>query len=100
MATYMLTTKDNPYNPFEQWDEWYSYDERMGYHTCSYLAKKLAINEIIEDEELRAVADEKAIDEIIEFDLYGNYEKVENPGKNAKRGTSSASETKNSNKIE
>ena len=80
-TAYMITTKDNPYNPFTQWDQWYSYDEMMGYHTCSYLARKLEVNEMIEDEELRAIADDKAIDEMLEFDLYGNYKKVSMPQK-------------------
>ena len=34
-----LTTSDNPYNPFTEWDEWYQYDESHGYHTCSVLAR-------------------------------------------------------------
>ncbi len=28
-----LTTVDNPYDPFTQWDEWYAYDEGKGYAT-------------------------------------------------------------------
>ena len=31
----MITTIDNPWNPFTNWDEWYAYDEWHGYHTCS-----------------------------------------------------------------
>ena len=31
----MVTTIDNPWNPFTNWDEWYAYDEWHGYHTCS-----------------------------------------------------------------
>lgn len=33
----MLTTIDNPFDPFTQWQLWYNYDEQVGYHTCSYL---------------------------------------------------------------
>lgn len=36
---YNITTKDNPYDPFDQWDLWYDYDEQMNYHTCSVLAR-------------------------------------------------------------
>lgn len=39
MVDYMLTTVDNPFDPFTQWDEWFSYDETMGYHTCALLAR-------------------------------------------------------------
>lgn len=34
----MLTTVDNPYCPFTQWDQWYRYDEKSGYMTCERLA--------------------------------------------------------------
>lgn len=34
----MLTTVDNPYDPFTQWDQWYRYDEKSGYRTCERLA--------------------------------------------------------------
>ena len=33
------TTVDNPFDPFSQWDQWYRFDERSGYHTCSTLAR-------------------------------------------------------------
>lgn len=26
---YLLTTIDNPYNPWTNWDQWYDYDQRM-----------------------------------------------------------------------
>ena len=34
----MLTTIDNPYNPFTQWDEWLKFDRDQGYYTNEYLA--------------------------------------------------------------
>lgn len=34
---YMLTTVDNPWNPFTHFREWYVYDIMHGYHTLSYL---------------------------------------------------------------
>lgn len=36
---FMLTTVDNPFNPFTQFDEWRVYDEQQGYYTCEYLAR-------------------------------------------------------------
>lgn len=36
---FMLTTVDNPYNPFNEFDQWYAFDISKGYHTCSYLAR-------------------------------------------------------------
>lgn len=34
----MLSTSDNPFNPFEQFKEWYAFDVSRGYNTLSYLA--------------------------------------------------------------
>lgn len=34
-----VTTVDNPFDPFSQWDMWLWYDKRMGYNTCERLAK-------------------------------------------------------------
>lgn len=35
----MLTTIDNPFNPFTQWESWLRYDIDNGYHTNEYLAR-------------------------------------------------------------
>ena len=31
--TFLITTIDNPFNPFTQPDEWYSFDKTYGYNT-------------------------------------------------------------------
>lgn len=35
----MLTTVDNPYDPFTQFASWYRYDMNAGYNTCGTLAR-------------------------------------------------------------
>jgi hypothetical protein len=71
----MLTTADNPYDPFLQFDEWYAFDEGRGYHTCSYLARiAKTSNDLSEADYVLAV--EQAIDEICKFNLTGNYKKL------------------------
>ena len=35
----MLTTIDNPFDPFEQFTSWLLFDEEKGYHSCSYLGR-------------------------------------------------------------
>lgn len=34
----MVTTIDNPYSPFTQWEDWYAYDTQYNHNTCSLLA--------------------------------------------------------------
>lgn len=34
----MLTTFDNPYNPFDEFTSWFMFDEEKGYHSCAYLS--------------------------------------------------------------
>lgn len=75
MARTMLTTTDNPFDPFTQFDEWYAFDVDHGYNTCAYLARiARSSNELSEDEEDSVV--EQAVDEILEFNLLGIYKKV------------------------
>jgi hypothetical protein len=73
----MLTTIDNPFNPFTQFDDWYAYDTQQGYHTCSYLARITKTSDELsqEDEDL---AIEQAIDEIVDMNILGIYRKVYN----------------------
>lgn len=71
----MLTTIDNPYDPFTHFDEWYAFDESRGYHTCGYLARIVkSSDELSEADEDAAI--EMAIDEIIKWNILGIYEKV------------------------
>lgn len=71
----MLTTIDNPYDPFTQYDDWLAYDQQQGYHTCSYLARVTNTSDELspEDEDL---AIEAAIDEIVKMNILGIYRKV------------------------
>lgn len=40
----LLTTKDNPYNPFTQYDEWKYFDETMKhYFTEAYIAREVGM---------------------------------------------------------
>jgi hypothetical protein len=71
----MLTTVDNPYDPFDDYDEWYSYDERKGYRTPSFLARLVVSSqELSEVDEHLAI--ERAIDEIVKENITGLYKKV------------------------
>jgi len=68
----MLTTLDNPFNPFVQWDQWFAFDMRQGYNTCAYLARIVKTShELSEVEE--ALAINQAIQEILELNSLGIY---------------------------
>lgn len=75
MRQSMLTTIDNPFDPFTQFDEWFAFDESKGYHSCSYLARiAKTSDELSEADEERAI--ELAIDEIVKLNILGIYKKV------------------------
>lgn len=74
----MLTTVDNPYDPYTQFDEWLSYDEAHGYYTCAFLARITITSEELSDAD-QALAVEQAIDEIVKHNVLGLYRKVMEP---------------------
>lgn len=72
---YMLTTKDNPYNPFTDWYAWLAWDQAAGYHTSSYLARIVrSSDDLSEADQDTAISD--AIDEILSENINGMYVKV------------------------
>lgn len=74
---YALTTNDNPYNPFTQFDSWFQFDEEKGYHSCAYLGRIARISDQLSDKE-NDLEIERAIDEIIKYDFRNIYKKVKN----------------------
>lgn len=66
MAAPLLTTIDNPFNPYTNWDEWFAFDLQKGYNTCGYLSKIANVSPEMSDEETNESI-ERAIDEIIEI---------------------------------
>lgn len=75
---YMLSTSDNPYNPFTNFREWFAFDIANGYNTCSYLARICEYSDEISDRETRLSIND-AIEEALLFNLTGNRIKVEKP---------------------
>lgn len=72
---YALTTFDNPYDPFEQFTQWFLFDEEKGYHTTSYLGRIARTSDQLSGEENNSEV-ERAIDEIIKYDFQNIYRKV------------------------
>jgi len=69
------TTTDNPFNPFDQFNEWFMFDIEKGYYTSSKLGRltKLTDN-MTQKEENEEV--ERAVDELISIDPLDIYIKV------------------------
>ena len=71
----MLTTVDNPFDPFEQFTSWFMFDEEKGYHTCSYLGRIARTSDQLSDDE-NELDNERAIDVILIYDFRNIYKKV------------------------
>lgn len=71
----MLTTFDNPYNPFEQFEQWFLFDVEQGYNTCSYLGRVAQLSTDMTEKEEEDET-ERAIDQIIKNDFLNIYKKV------------------------
>ena len=72
---FLLTTIDNPFDPFEDFTSWFLFDVGKGYNSCSYLARIAKISDDMTEQEVSAEI-ERAIDEIIKYDFMGIYKKV------------------------
>jgi hypothetical protein len=70
-----ITTIDNPYDPQEDFTQWFLFDVTNGYNTCALLSRISKTSEQLSDEE-NEVENERAIDEIIKYDFQNIYKKI------------------------
>lgn len=75
MSVCALTTIDNPFDPFDQFDAWFNFDCDKGYNSCAYLDRIAFTSEQLSEEENHREV-ERAIDEIIKYDPFNIYVKV------------------------
>lgn len=71
----MLTTFDNPFDPFNQFVEWFQFDVEKGYYSSSLLDRIANVSDDMSEEEIDMEV-ERAIDEIIKHDFRNIYKKV------------------------
>ena len=71
----MLTTIDNPFDPFEQFTSWLMFDIEKGYNSCSYLARIVNLSDDMTQKEMDEEID-RAIDEIVTLNPLGIYIKA------------------------
>lgn len=72
---FMLTTIDNPFDYFTQFDEWLIFDKQKGYNSCEKVARVAQIKDEMTQFEVDAEI-ERAIDEIIKYDFLNVFKKV------------------------
>lgn len=75
MTEFKLTTYDNPYNPFENFDDWFAFDTEKGYDSSSRLMRIADIKDDFTEKETNQEI-ERAIDQIIKYDFTDTYKKV------------------------
>lgn len=71
----MLTTVDNPWNPFTQFPEWFAWDDGHGYNSSGLLARVLVTSNELSDAD-QAFALNSAIDEVVRENVTGLFRKV------------------------
>lgn len=72
---YMLTTVDNPWNPFTDFWQWDLWDRQHGYNTTSFLSRVVASSlELAQADQESAI--DAAIDEIARENVSGMHVKV------------------------
>ena len=77
-TNHMLTTVDNPFDPWTDFDEWNAWDLRAGYNTSAFLARVVVMShELSETQQEDALED--AILEIAEHNVLGIYRLVPDP---------------------
>ena len=70
-----LTTIDNPYDPFDEYDQWHAHDMWLGHHTAEFLARLVVTSpELSEADHFLAI--EQAIDDIISNNIFEKFRKV------------------------
>lgn len=75
MADSMLTTVDNPFDPFTQYDAWNVWDQSHGYNTMAFIARVIRTSdELSEADQQQAIDD--AIDTIASENVSGMHKKV------------------------
>ena len=73
---YMLTTLDNPFDPFDDFTSWFMFDLEKGHHTASRIARIAQIDSEMTQKEVEAEMD-RAMNLIVKYDFEEKYVKVQ-----------------------
>ena len=81
-----ITTKDNPFNPFDQFDEWLAFDKEKGYDSLERVARLVRLSDDMTEEEVD-LEFERAIDRLVEIDFLDIFEKFRRKKRNLNQNT-------------
>ena len=73
---YMLTTLDNPFDPFNDFASWFAFDLEKGHNTSSRIARIADLNSEMTQKEVDEEM-ERAMDLIVKHDFEDKYIKVQ-----------------------
>jgi len=74
-VAHMLTTVDNPFDPFTEFSQWLAYDTQLGYNTPGLLAAVATTSDELSDLDLALALDE-AMDQVVSENIFGVHRKV------------------------
>ena len=72
---YLLTTTDNPYDPFEDFSKWDAFDREKGHNTCDLIGRLSQLSDDMTQREEEAEYD-RVVDFIIYHDPHDKYKKI------------------------
>ena len=79
MQRFMLTTVDNPFNPFTHFDEWFAYDLRLGYNSCGLLAAYTVTSSELSEQD-QALDTREGVRKLLKENPYGVHRIVDPSG--------------------
>ena len=73
---YMLTTLDNPFDPFDDFTSWFKFDCEKGHNTASRIARIAQLDSEMSQKEVDEEMN-RVMDFILKYDLEDKYIKVQ-----------------------
>lgn len=71
----MITTNDNPFNPFDDFNSWLMFDMHQGYDSWGRVMRLADIKPDMTQEE-ENIEVERAIDELVKIDITDTFRKI------------------------
>lgn len=78
MDVHMITTMDNPYNPFTEFKQWLAFDTSHGYNSLGIVARVYRGSDELSDADQHE-ARELAIEQVVSENVLGLWTKVKKP---------------------